>query len=50
MIEGPKSERAEMEREQDKQTVVHSDEYSGRKVVAMNSDSDVDARNTGAEG
>ena len=44
MIEGPKSERAEMESEQDKQTVVHSDKYSGRNVVAMDSAYDVDAQ------
>ena len=49
MTEGPKSERAEMKNEQDKQTVVHSDEYSGRKVVAMDSAYDVDAQNTGAD-
>ena len=49
MTEGPKSEGTEMKSEQDKQTVVHSDEYSGRKVVAMDSAYDVDAQNTGAD-
>ena len=38
-----------MENEQDKQTVVFTDEISGRNVVAMDSAYDVDQRNTGAD-
>ena len=46
---GPKREGHEVENEQDKQTVVFTDEISGRNVVAMDSAYDVDQRNTGAD-
>ena len=46
---GPKREGHEVKNEQDKQTVVFTDEISGRNVVAMDSAYDVDQRNTGAD-
>ncbi len=49
MIAGPKSEGHEVGNEQDKQTVVFTDEILGRKIVAMDSAYDVDQRNTGAD-